>query len=243
MCCDDSQLYCVEWRRFGGSFKVWLTVYDIGGDDGRIELMDTAEVGGGLWLTCHPRVDSVTRRVYVPRDKDGVMIFRYENRRLVPDTGLRCVPEAGNLAVHSKDTLYVCDWNSGYVCLVNVSIDTVTGQLQKPPQADRPEHVSVLPKTTLVCYGDNTLMTYRNGRSTPEQVLQLPEGLARVSGITTHRRSSFLVTSQDSVFLLDDKLLWHSIHTGGDTLCECCVVKSHLWLGDGNGYIAVLTSQ
>ncbi len=240
LCCDDSKLYCVE-RRLGTS---WLAVYDISSTgDGNLPLLDRVGVRGADW-DCHPRVDS-SHRVYVPCGRGGVRVFRWEGGRLLPArTPLVCVAKARILAVNAFDSLYVV--GSDTISLVNVSTDAVIRQLDRPDQVgyDRPYYVSVLGETALVCYGDNTLVTYHSDNPSPGQVLQTPPGLGYVYSITTDGHSSFLVTDSDSVFVLDATGdLRHRVQPGihSGPLYDCAVVQPHLWLGYYEGPIAMMS--
>ncbi len=243
-CSDGNRLYCVEKRRNGNTF--WLTVYGIGTvEGGGLSLMDKEEVGDVSWV-CLPRIDS-SHRVYVPCGRFGVRIFRYQDCILLPAREpLRCVDNAMSICVNTADTVLVADATTESVCLVNVPTDTVIRRLGRPAQVQGyPNYVSVRGQTVLVCYDENTLVTYRSDRLTLGQVLQPPEGLGTVSSITTDSHSSsFLITDYTgSVFVLDDKLLWHRIYTGGSGLHDCAVVQSQVWVGCDDRDIHVLTSH
>ncbi len=231
----------MEW----GSTNYWLALYDISSpEDGSLTLLDKVEMRKDLYFG-HPRVD-YSHRVYVPCASFGVRIFRCEDCRLLPARDpLMCVGNAVSVCVNTADTVFVGDWDTPSVCLVNVSSDTVIRRLERPVQVlGLPYYVSVLGQTVLVCYYDATLVTYRTDIPTPGQVLQTPEGLERVTSITTDAHSSiFIVTGYRSVFVLDDKLIWHRIYTGEDYICDGSMVQSQLWLGYDGGEIAVLTSQ
>ena len=119
--------------------------------------------------------------------------------------------------------MFVGDWHTESVCLVNVSTDTVIRKLEGPAEAvDYPStdpviglvkkrlpcDISLLGQTVLVCYGHNTLVTYRSDSPTSGRVLQTPEGLQRVRSITTDSySSSFLVTDHHAVYVLSDNLI------------------------------------
>ncbi len=273
-CCDGNRLYCVErWRR--GDHTDWLTMYKISGtpNDAPI-LLDKVPVKG-VFQDCPPRVDSSSHRVYVPCEDAGVRILHCQDGLVLSSTDplLRCVWDSVSIAVNTADSVYVCDYANSAVCLVSVSEDRVITELPlsaklktyKRPKGhhydpemtmrhkewirdDIPYHVSVLGETVLVCYGRNTLVTYRRDSSTAGQVLQTPEGLVNVSSITTDSHSSFLVTDRDtdSVFVLDCRgHLRHKIHAtkGSGGLQDCAVVQSQLWLGYGGGSITVMSSQ
>ena len=244
-CCNDDKVYCVEWQ----DNTYWLTLYDISSaEDGSLTLLDKVKMGKRLYFA-RPRVD-YSHRVYVPCDRYGVRVFLCQGGRLLPARDpLRCARHAWSVCVNTADTVFVCDWDTKSVCLVNVSSDTVIRRLERPVQVrGYPYHVSVLGQTVLVCYIDvnlvTTLVTYHSDSPTPGQVLQTPEGLEYVTSITTDTQASiFLVTGDHSVFVLDDKLIWHRIYTGEHHICDGSMVQSQLWLGHYFTDITVLTSQ
>ncbi len=245
-CYDDNKLYCVETREQDGTYTYWLTVYDVGtAQDGRLSLLDKVEVWGVCWDS-RPRVDS-SHRVYVPCDVSGVRIFRCQGGRLLPvREPLRCVGNAWSVCVNTADTVFVVDMDTMSVCLVNVSMDTVIMRLETPAHVwGDPYHVSVIGQTVMVCYGSNTLVTYDSDSLTPGHVLQTPEGLGSVTGITADSHSSsFIITGyRCTVYVLDERLLWHRIYSGDGELKDCAVVQSQLWLGHYRKDIAVLTSH
>ncbi len=127
LCCDDNKLYCVEWRVEDGVYAHWLALYSINeavyGSTTPFMLLSRVKISSAT-MDCCPRADR-THRVYVPRCEAGVLIFRSEGGRLLPARDpLTCVQDARNVAVYTADRLYVCDWASKSVCLVNVATDT-----------------------------------------------------------------------------------------------------------------------
>ncbi len=180
LCCEDTKLYCVE--RYREDRRCCLTVCDINGTlDGRLKALDRVEVRGAD-LHCRPRIDTISHRLYVPCETDGVRIFHCEGD-LTAMGKLTCVKDARSVAVYKTNQVFVCDSATRSVYLVSVSQDRVMRRLDKPQQVGdtEPRHVSVLGETVLVCYGDNTLVTYRSDSSTSDQVLQTPKGLEEVS--------------------------------------------------------------
>ncbi len=243
LCHDGNRIYCVERLK---NTAEWLTVYAMSDSgDGSLSLIDKVKVGYVHW-NCSPRVDS-SHRVYVTCREAGVWIFPYQDGRLLPARRLWCVRNAANVCLYTADTVFVVDWDTSSVCLVSVSSDTVIRRLERPAKArSEPRHISVLGQTLLVSYGRNTLVTYHTDSPIPGRVLHTPEGLDQVTSITTDSHTStFLVTDwvSGSVYVLDDKLIWHRIYTGQKQLHDCGVVQSQLWLGYLNGDIAGLTSQ
>ncbi len=225
----------------------WLTVYDMGdAEDGILSLIDKVALEDVPWPG-HPRVDG-SHRVYVPCGMFGVWIYRCQNGCLRLDSGpLECVRDARCVCVNTADTVFLGDWDTKSVCLVNVSSDIVIRRLEKPAQVrGLPLYMSVLGPTVLVCYKEkvSTLVTYRSDSLNPGRVLQRPEDSIITSITTDSHSSSVLITGwYGYVYVLDDKLIWHRIYTGDRGLMECDVVQSQLWLGYENGDIAVLTSR
>ncbi len=220
-----------------------------GAKEGSLTLLDQMEVKClNMYRRCRPRVDS-SHRVYVPCGSSGVSVFRCQDRRLLPAMDpLKCVGNASSVCSSTANTVFVCDWDTKYVCLVNVSTDTVVRQLLRPAQSDRlsryPEHVSVLGQMVLVCYANNILVTYHRDSTTPSRVAQTPEGLRKVTSIATDNLSSgVLVTWLPSVFVFDDKGLWHKVYTRTLYICDIGMDQSLLWLGYFPRDIAILTSQ
>ncbi len=118
-------------------------------------------------------------------------------------------------------------------------------QLERPTHIrGDPEHVAVLGLTVLVCYTDNTMLTYHRDSPTPGQVLKTPQGVEAVTRITTDSHSSSsLISAGRSVFVLDDKRIWHLIHTAVLKIHESVMAQSQLWLTYFGKDIVVLTSQ
>ena len=257
LCYDDNKMYCVEygWKAFGGGVFDWLTVYDIReSEDGNLNLLDNVNLmrGNVLYVPCpRPCVDSL-HRVYVPCGPPGIKVFHYQDGRLLPAREpLRCVKSVSIICPNTSDTVFVYDENTRSIYLVSVSTDTVIRKLQEPAHEwDSPHNMSVLGQTLIVQYHDydrslDTLVTYHSDRLTLTQVLQTPEGLPRVKSITTDRdSSSILVVAGHFVFAVDDKFLWHRIYRHANTLRDCAVVQSQLWLVDyESNEIVVLSSQ
>ncbi len=271
-CFDDSKLFCVE-RRLEVPRNAWLqrpksksvepqppvqrhllTMYSINGDgDLSLSLMSSVELRD-VEMICHPRVDNA-HQVYVPCWTAGIVtIFRYEGGRLQPARDpLTCVEAPTCLSFDAAGTLYVCDNASKFVCLVNVSTNTVIRRLDKPALVGdyKPRRLSVLGRVVLVCYGANTLVIHNVDSPTPGQVLHTPEGLREVSSITTGGHSNFVVTGKwpgsHYVYVLDRAgHLLYKVRPHGERVSgyvDCAVVQSQLWLGYTNGYIAVMTPQ
>ncbi len=181
----------------------------------------------------------------MPCRSAGVPIFYCQDGRLLPAREpLRCVRDATSVCVNTADTVFVGDFDTHSVYLVRVSSDTVVGRLDKPAEARDPYYMSVQGQIVLVCYDENTLVTYRIGSPTPDRVLRIRDIAWEVTSITSDSRSSsFIVTDGYNVFVLDDKLLFHRIYTDHLGLQDCAVVQSQLWLGYRNGVITVLTSR
>ena len=253
LCYDDNKIYCVEYRR---TKRVeWLTVYGIRESEcGIFSLLDDVKLDtrkNKYFIRPRPCVDSL-HRVYVACGTPGVMIFHYQDGSLLPARKpLRCVKRVSTVCPNTSDTVFAYDEDTQSIYLVSVSTDTVIRQLQEP--ADEwgyPRNMSLLGQTLIVQYHDfdrrlDTLVTYHSDRLTPTQVLQTPEGLPAVRCITTDRHSSsIIVVAGHFVFAVDDKFLWHRIYRHANTLRDCAVVQSQLWLVDyESDDIIVLSSQ
>ncbi len=154
-CYDDLKLYCVQeldqrWH---------LSVYHIftgsnshhGVKD--LRLRDTVVLGDGLALLpldCQLCIDRHTRRIYIACGEIGVMMFLYGRGRPTAVRILRCVRYAVDVAVNSKDTVFVCDSLSRSVALVNVKTDTVLRELSVPSHVRNNDHSYTPP---CVCAG------------------------------------------------------------------------------------------
>ena len=243
MCYHSGRLYTVERRWEDRSYR--LAVYSVSDQD-TVTLLDTLDLEG---RARHPRVDRQSGRVYIPCGSRGVCVVRYDGSKLVPVTTLRCVRDAGSLAVVSTNTLYVCDWDSETVCLVDVTQDRVTARLQPPREVrgERPSHVAVLGDTVLVMYAGPKLVIYRHGVPTPGKPIRRPQGLKSVYGLTTDQHSSFLVSAgwSHTVSVLDiSGKLTHSIPIHGNRMPrDCTVVGGQLQVVCNNGYVIDLSSQ
>ncbi len=243
MCYYSGRLYTVEWRREDESDR--LAVYSVS-DQHTVTLLDTLDLEGDAY---HPRVDRQSGRVYIPCESRGVCVVRYDGSKLVPVTTLRCVGDAYSLAVVSTDTLYVSDYSSDTVCLVDVTQDRVTHRLQPPQEVSgvTPDSLAVLGDTVLMVYYSKNLVIYRHGVPTPGKVIPRPQGLKNVHGLTTDHHSSFLLCDQlsRSVHVLDvSGNLTHTIPIPGhSTPLYCTVVGGQLWVGCENGDIIVMSSQ
>ena len=157
-----------------------------------------------------------------------------------------------SLAVISPNTLYVCDWASNCVCVVDVTLDRVTARLHNSGEerADWPYHTATLGDTILVRY--NNLVMYQHGISVPIAFPRRPLGLRDVFGLTTDHHCNFLLVGSDStestaymVYVLDiSGNLTHTIPIPGNREPrDCTVVGGQLWVGCNNGDILVFSSQ
>ncbi len=246
MCYHSGRLYTVE--RPGEDRSCRLAVYSVTGQD-TVTLLDTLDLEGDA---DDLRADHQNGQVYIPCTSSGVCVVRYDGSKLVPVTTLRCVRYAHSLAVVSADTLYVCDWNSKTVCLVDVTQDRVTARLQ-PPQEVRdegPHKIAVLGDTILVRYGrtDNLVMViYRHGVSTSGKLISRLQGLQTVNALPTDHHSSFLLCDMysKSVYVLDiSGNLTHTVPIPGDMeVYDCTVVGGQLWVGGNTRDIIVMSSQ
>ncbi len=244
MCYFSGKLYTTEGRhRAGSAINLLLSVYSVTGLY-TITLLDTLDLGPDPQIIInHPRVDLHTGKIYIPCWRRGVCVVRYDGNKLAPVTTLMCVKDAASLAVVSTDTLYVCDFNSETVCVVDVNQDRVTHRLQKLWTPSR--SIAVLGDTVLAGMRD-ALCIYRHGISTPEQLHNL-KVLRDVTAVTTDHHSSFLVVDciMDKVYVLG--VSGNHTHTipipQYRSAVDCTVVGEQLWVGCQKGYIIVMSSQ
>ena len=253
MCYFRGRLYTTEWR--GGPFcrRYRLAVYSVTAK-ATVTLLDTLDLDSeGIAdpkETGEPRIDQRSGRIYIPSESHGVCVVRYGGSELHPFTTLGCVGRIGSLAVASPNTLYVCDWESNIVCLVDVIQDRVTARLQPPRDVKRmkPRHVAFLGDTVLVVYGGSNLVIYWHGVPTSGKLLPRTHDLAWVRGLTTDHHSSFLVTDRDkrsTVYILDiSGNVTHTIPIPGyRELQVCTLVGEQLWVACYNGEIIVMSPE
>ncbi len=221
-----------------------LTVYSVMDQD-TITLLNTLDLGEHAG---EPRVDHQSGRVYIPCGINGICVAKFDGSKLVRVTTLHCVRKAIVLAVASPNTLYVIDWDSQNVCLVDVTQDRVTARLQVPHAVKDVWgiQIAVLGDTVLVVYGVN-LVLYRHGVPTPGRLLALPQGVHGVFGLTTDNHSAFLVSDRTSrtMCVLDISCnLTHTIPLPWQRRpLDCTVVGRQLWVLCENGHILVLSSK
>ncbi len=244
LCCDDDKLYTVE---AGGGYA--LCMYELQGTV-IVRRLDRVSLPEERYMQyCHPRVDRRTHRVYIPCLSHGVLIFRCVNLFLRKTGQLTCMGRAHSVTMHSPGIVVVCDVEYNVVYLVDIANDRIL-KILKPSQAvnEVPLYASVLGESLLVSYGDNTLVLYASGGSSPGRVLATPDGLVEVFSITTDNYSSFLVTNNErgdgSVFILDVRgNCRHEIQQHIPELRDCVVIQSQLWLAGSKGFIQFMASE
>ncbi len=242
MCYFSGRLYTTERRDDASDIEHRLAVYSVTDQD-TVTLLDTLDLEES---SMPPRVDQQSGRVYISCKPKGIYVVRYDGSKLVPITTLRCVEKARALAVVSPDSLYVCDYGSHTLCLVDVTHDRVTTRLQNPNHSS-PYHIAVLGDMVLAWYVNGDLVLHRHGVSTPGKLLLKPQGLPEILSLTTDHHSSFLLVDGDSNILLVLDIsgnLTHTISIPGDRdPWDCIVVGGQLWVGCANGDIIVMSSQ
>ncbi len=246
MCYFSGRLYTTERRKDTGSYWRRLAVYSVTDQD-TVPLLGTLDMDGDAR---EPRLDRHSGLVYVPCETSGVSVVRYDDIKLDLVTTMKCVGDAASLAVVlSRNTLYVSDWDSYTVCLVDVNQDRVTARVQVPREVmgERPNHIAVLGDTVLIVYGGNTLVIYRHNVHIPGKVILEPQGLRSVRSLTTDDHFSFLLTCSvsNTVYVLDIAgNLTHTIPIPGDREPQACtVVGGQLWVACDNGDIIVMLSS
>ena len=264
LCYSDGLLYVVEWREVEpGGNKVSLAVYRVSIDSGDITLLDRLELeeSGGSFSAC-PRIERHSRRVFVPCWSSGVTVARLREVRLVVEKTLTCVMYAYSVDAMSPDTVYVCDWESASVLVVDVRDDMIKSTLKTPDTVmGAPQRLAVLGDSFIVSYAerDDSLVVYRHGSPAPIRVIEAavpapsgplppPSGpKPRVSAVSIDRHLHFMVTglNRNCVLVSDGSgNLRHTVNvdTAGFTR-DCAVIGRQLWVGCSNGDIIIMSSQ
>ena len=251
ICYSSGRIYTTEMWKEAGSTRTLLAVYSVTLDKDTVTLLDTLDLEGANMNAYYPRMDHQNGKVYIPCATHGICVVRYNGSKLVRIATLSGVVKAMNLSVVSPDTLYVCDWHSHTVCLLDVSQDRVIARLRTPGELGLtgtvPDKTAVLGDTVLVGHLGYSLAIYRHGVYTPGKLLTLPQRLDNVYDITTDNHFSFLVackfSDRDTVLVFDTNgNVIHTIPIPGDTKpVACTVVGGELWVAYLNGKISVLS--
>ncbi len=245
MCCTNNKLYTVE--RLPNKSCI-LTLYLVDSTASLI-LLDSLDLNCNMaW---RPRSGQNDMFVYVPIEKTGVLIARRRENRVVKDKMLKCVTDPSSVAEVSPGRLYVCDWETEAVYLVDTAMDRTLVKLQKPLEIEgkAPYHLAVLKETVLVRYaGDDSLVVYRHDENYAQgKLVSSPKGLRSVRGITTDNRYQFLLTDQwaHAVFVIDQSGKYkYTINIPGKGKPWDCVLRgTQLWVGCDNGDIVVMASH
>ncbi len=251
LCCTADWLHIVEGRQVESSGYSWsLAVYQVDSDSGDITLLDRLELEmGEQRLSVCPRVDRHSWRVFVPLRGSGVTVARLDGDRLIRHKTLTCVRDAVSVDVKSPDEVYVSDWSSRSVYIVNVRDDRITSVLEKPETVsdEWPRRLAVLGDSVMVGYTGSILVVYHHGSPAPVRVIPRPAGLGEVIAISTDWHSNFLLTDYDTscLFAMDvDGNVRHKVNIDSDSMTEdCAVVRRQPWVGCRNGDIVIMSSQ
>ena len=245
MCCGNNTLYTVE-RLANKSCILALYLVD---STGSLILLDSINLNCSMaWRPRLCRNDTI---VYVPMGETGVLIARRVENRLVKDEILRCVADPSSVAEVSPGRLYVCDWDTENVYLVDTAMDRTLAKLQKPLEIEgrAPYQLAVLKETVLVRYaGDDSLVVYRHDeRERKGKLVASPKDLRMVRGITTDNRHQFLLTDHwaHAVFVIDrsGKYKYTIPIPGKRKPWDCVLHGAQLWVGCDNGDIVVMTAR
>ena len=255
MCYFSGKLYITGYE---GPSRYSLSVYSVPNVN-NCKLLCSLFLNSTVFKPC---VDRHSGLVYIPCDSHGVYVVRYDGRKLVHVTTLRCGGDAVSLAVVSSNTLYVCDRANQTVCLVDVTQDRVTARLQPPLEVrDMRVHIptfqplgalrdmcvcniAVMGDNVLVLYEGRNLVIYQHGVPTPGKVLPWPQGLKHVRSLTTDNHFSFLLCGDDTVYVLDViGNLTHTIPLFRCTPWDCTVLRDQLWVASNSGDIIVMSSS
>lgn len=246
LCYLNSRLYVVEVRESSYSLTTShrLCMYGVAGD--KLTLMCTRKLEG---LGCLPRVDAGSNRLYIPRGQSGGVsaVSCGDSSTLLTHPTLTCVGRCWSVGVLSPRTLFVCDEDRG--CVNSVTADnTVNRPLKKPTEVgnQRAQKLAALESAVLVWYGDRNLVVYEDGVFSPGTMVTWPEGLGKVSDMSSDGVSRFLLCDGDSkcVFILDvSGKLCDRIHIDTDSwVYDCTVGDGKLWVGCDNGDVIVMSS-
>ncbi len=213
----------------------------------RLTLSDAVEVAEN---SQYPRVDAHSQQVYIPDGESrGVSVVSWENNLLTQQPSLKCAGTCDSVGVISPHTLCASNTDSGSVSVVSVTNDTVSARLSKPEEVRDtiPWRTAVLGDNILVEYGDDNLVVYENGASSPGTMVTWPAGLQSVYGISSDGVFRFLVcdSASNAVFTLDvTGKLCDKINIDTDSgVFDCTVVDGKLWVGCVNGDIVVMSPQ
>ncbi len=195
-----------------------------------------------------PHVNRHNSRVFIPCKDDGVLVARLEADSLVRENTLTCVNKPHDMAVISPNMVYISDWDSDTVKVVDVTRDVITTTLKKPDEAryKRPFRLAALGDSIMVTYDGPILVVYHHDNIDPIRVIHTPEGLQNVSSISTDGRDHFLLTDCEtrSLFVVNVKGTFKrriNINTDSKTLA-CAVVGRQLWVGCSNGDLIFMSS-
>ncbi len=253
MCYFSGRLYTTDRRKEAGSYKFRLAVYNVTNSKDTVTLLDTLALEGDE--VGEPHVGHQTGQVFIPNRCRGIYVVRYDGRKLVRINTLRCVENAGTLAVASPDTLYVCDLARKAVCLVDVTRDMVTCTLETLAQWEienlGESYISVLGGTALVVNDERfpkKVFIHRHGVScVSHEVLPQPQEMWSVSGLSTDNHTSFLLIDSvfHNVYVLDiSGNFTHTIPIREERIpLDCIVVEGQLWVLCKDGDIVIMSSQ
>ena len=194
-----------------------------------------------------PSVDHYTGKIYIADRFRAVGVFWYDGTKLLELSSLICISAPGELAVVSRDELYVCDSDDRTVSLVDVNKDRVTAKLIAPDKIgrQRPDSIAVVGETLLVSYiyPELNLVIYRHGIPTPGKMVPRPQGLRSVTALSTDNHLCFLVTDGESnaVYVLDlSGKLVRVIPSPVNDIRDCIVVDGQLLLVNKDGVMMKL---
>ncbi len=208
-----------------------------------------------LWTdwprSVRPHVDHHSLRVFVSAYDRGVFIARLIGERLIRERTLTCVKPAHHVDVMSLDTIYVSDYDSHSVRVVDVKDDKITSTLETPDTVrdELPVSLAVLGDSIIVgyAYPGTKLVAYSHGSPTPVRVIPNPWGMQNVNSISTDCHSHYIVTDNinKSVLVIDvSGNLRHKVNFDTESeMRDCIVVNRQIWLGCDNGEIVIMSSE
>ncbi len=245
LCYSDGLLYAGERRRESGRYS--LAVYRVQRDSGDITLLDRLELETGAKpLFVCPRIERHSGRVFVPCRGIGVTVARLEGDRLVRERTLTRVKGAVSVDAVSPDTVYICDYDSERVHVLDVREDEIKSTLQKPDTVrGAPWRLAVLGDSVMVSYTRGSIVIYHHGSPIYSRVIRWSDKIGDVTAVCTDCHLHFIVTDGKNKCV-------RPLEYNGEFCTpvgiptdrgpqDCAVVNGQLWVGCANGDIVIMS--
>ncbi len=255
LCHSDEKMFTVEWK--SGTIYPRLCMYLVQKNNmkllGKMELLGKGEWLSGKICSLKPCIERHSQRIFVACVDGGVIVARFDGRKLIQEKVLRGVKSAVNMVVISPDTICVVhnDGSKYHANYVNIESGKIITSLAMPKpeafqtQTSAGERLAVYGDSVIIFIPEDQILVYReDGRTTR---LPWPEGLSKVSSIRTDKHGHILVTdpANNIVFVLDSSGRVHArveIQTDGE-IQDCAVIDGQLWVGCYNGEIIIMSPE